>query len=190
MNSNHILGWNSHFWSVLCLVLLDFLVLSLRPIKTQKCNLIRQHFKNFTFFLIAKTKLEHYVFLSKLKLSTWFLAWEDKWIIFFQAVDHGQGPLFYKIYYKLWEWWRREICIFAQLSQLRAIPHPCIHTHGFSRTHINEGQFWAGANPWGLPVLVLKKQLLHTVAENTVLPLVSLAFHTIPRVHFWVLFES
>ena len=109
---------------------------------------------------------------------------------FFQAVDHGQGPLFYKIYYKLWEWWRREICIFAQLSQLRAIPHPCIHTHGFSRTHINEGQFWAGANPWGLPVLVLKKQLLHTVTENTVHPLVSLALHTIPKVHFSVLFES
>ena len=94
MNSNHILGWNSHFWSVLCLVLWNFLVLSLRPIKTQKCNLIRQHFKNFTFFLIAKTKLEHYVFLSKLKLSTWFLAWEDKWIIFSKLLITVKVPFF------------------------------------------------------------------------------------------------
>ena len=122
-------------------------------VKDQESQRVDLEIFQIHFFLLMQK--------NKFFSETQIFAWNESF--FSELLITVKVLFFFTRYITSCEWWRREICIFAQLSQLRAIPHPCIHTWVFSHTH-HEGQFWAGVKPWGLPAL--KKQLLHTVIKR------------------------
>ena len=79
---------------------------------------------------------------------------------------------------------------FCSTIPIKGNPTPLYtHTWVFSHTHQRRSVL-GRSKSLRFACTALKKQLLHTVTENKVHPIVSLALHTIPKVHFSVLLES
>ena len=89
-------------------------------VKDQESQRVDLEIFQIHFFLLMQK--------NKFFSETQIFAWNESF--FSELLITVKVLFFFTRYITSCEWWRREICIFAQLSQLRAIPHPCIHyTH-------------------------------------------------------------